>query len=263
MALRNRPKSTFNVGKRTKRRSWSSLASSCWPTVSAFRRDSKTQAQERVTEGAVSYPRVKSEDLLHLLFPATSSHSSHNMEKGQLCRAERASPAGMRPSRPSAVSFPSGSSQKSQKSARHAFNPLDDPRPIPFKFLSTHHLVITTAQGVYTCGSHGITEIFRSGSKGIVAAKRASSGSGILAVADDHLVILHDVRKGMQSSYRLRSADVCHRCSLPSQGLHTFIGSRTHAQICKGVKSPFLHHRLTRCGADVRSGALRPLGLSI
>ncbi|KAL8998233.1 MAG: hypothetical protein Q9169_002637 [Polycauliona sp. 2 TL-2023] len=108
---------------------------------------------------------------------------------------------------PSAVSFPSGSSQKSQKSARHAFNPIDDPRPIPFKFLKTHHLVITTAQGVYTCGSHGITEIFRSGSKGIVAAKRASTGSGILAVADDHLVVLHDVRKGMQSSYRLRSAD--------------------------------------------------------
>ncbi|KAL8666634.1 MAG: hypothetical protein Q9168_007430, partial [Polycauliona sp. 1 TL-2023] len=113
----------------------------------------------------------------------------------------------MRPSRPTAVSFHSGSSQKSQKSARHAFNPLDDPRPLPFKFLRTHHLVITTAQGVYTCGSHGITEIFRSGSKGIVAAKRASTGSGILAVADDHLVILHDVRKGMHSSYRLRSAD--------------------------------------------------------
>ncbi|KAL8727334.1 MAG: hypothetical protein Q9166_006102 [cf. Caloplaca sp. 2 TL-2023] len=54
---------------------------------------------------------------------------------------------------------------------------------------------------------HGITEIFRSGTKGIVAAKRASKGSGILAVADDQLVVLHDVRKGMQKSYRLRSAD--------------------------------------------------------
>ncbi|KAL8859717.1 MAG: hypothetical protein Q9178_003832 [Gyalolechia marmorata] len=63
------------------------------------------------------------------------------------------------------------------------------------------------AQGVYTCGSHGITEIFRSVSKGIVAAKRASSGSGIVAVADDQLVILHDTRKGLQASYRLRSAD--------------------------------------------------------
>ncbi|KAL8782120.1 MAG: hypothetical protein Q9213_005690 [Squamulea squamosa] len=113
----------------------------------------------------------------------------------------------MRPSRPGPVSRSSASSQKSQKSARYAFDPLDDPRPVPFKFLHTHHLVITTAQGLYTCGSHGITEIFRSGSKGIVAAKQASSGSGILAVADDQLVILHDVRNGMQSSYRLRSAD--------------------------------------------------------
>lgn len=177
--------------------------------------------------------------------------------------AERASPAGMRPSRPSAVSFPSGSSQKSQKSARHAFNPLDDPRPIPFKFLSTHHLVITTAQGVYTCGSHGITEVFRSGSKGIVAAKRASSGSAILAVADDHLLILHDVRKGMQSTYRLRSADVCHRCSLLSLGLQTFVGSRAHAQICKEFKLPFLHHLPTRRGAGIRSGAIYSLGFSV
>ncbi|KAL8697254.1 MAG: hypothetical protein Q9224_002407 [Gallowayella concinna] len=103
----------------------------------------------------------------------------------------------MRSSRPDIVSRSSGSSQKSQKSIRHAFNPLDDPRPIPFKVLNSHHLIITTAQGVYTCGSHGITEIFRSGSKGIVAAKRASHGSGVLAVADDQLVILHHGRVRM------------------------------------------------------------------
>ncbi|KAL8773716.1 MAG: hypothetical protein Q9209_001484 [Squamulea sp. 1 TL-2023] len=113
----------------------------------------------------------------------------------------------MRPSRLGPVSRSSASSQKSQKSARYAFDPLDDPRPVPFKFLRTHHLVITTAQRIYTCGSHGITEIFKSGNKGIVAAKQASSGSGILAIADDQLVILHDVRKGLRSSYRLRSAD--------------------------------------------------------
>ncbi|KAL8688453.1 MAG: hypothetical protein Q9218_005644 [Villophora microphyllina] len=113
----------------------------------------------------------------------------------------------MRPSRPPIVGRSSASSQRSQRSARHVFNPLDDPRPQRFKFPSDQHLIVTTARGVYTCGSHGITEIFRSGSNGIVAAKRASNGSGILAVADDQVVILHDVRRGMRRSYRLRSAD--------------------------------------------------------
>ncbi|KAI4237860.1 MAG: hypothetical protein LQ352_007911 [Teloschistes flavicans] len=113
----------------------------------------------------------------------------------------------MNQSRPPTAGRSSASSQKSQKSARHVFNPLDDPRPETFKFPSNHHLIVTTARCVFTCGSHGITEIFRSGSNGIVAAKRAGNGSGVLAVADDQLVILHDVRRGMRRSYRLRSAD--------------------------------------------------------
>ncbi|KAL8635692.1 MAG: hypothetical protein Q9228_006844, partial [Teloschistes exilis] len=117
----------------------------------------------------------------------------------------------------------SASSQKSQRSARHVFNPLDDPRPETFKFPNNYHLIVTTAHSVYTCGSHGITEIFKSGSNGIVAAKRASNGSGVLAVADDQLVILHDVRRGMRRSYRLRSADVRHPPSLCLQGSHTAV----------------------------------------
>lgn len=130
----------------------------------------------------------------------------------------------MRPSRPSVVSRSSASSQRSQRSARYAFDPLDDPRPEHFKFSRRHHLIITTAEGVYTYGSHGATEIFKSGSQGIVAAKQASNGARILAVADDQLVVLHDVHKGMRRSYRLRSADVSHCCLLPSLSLHACTG---------------------------------------
>lgn len=77
-----------------------------------------------------------------------------------------------------------------------------------FSFPSSHHLIVTTAKSVFTLGSHGVTEIFRSGSKGIVAAKRASNGSDLLAVADSQVVVLHDINRGMQKSYRLRGSDV-------------------------------------------------------
>ena len=77
------------------------------------------------------------------------------------------------------------------------------------RFPGSHHLIITTAKGVFAWDSHGLREIFRSGSEGIVAAKKASNGSGLLAVADSQVVVLHDVNKGMQRSYRLRGSDVC------------------------------------------------------
>lgn len=41
-----------------------------------------------------------------------------------------------------------------------------------------------------------------------MAAKRATNGPRLLAVADDQVVILHDIRKGMRRSYRLRREDV-------------------------------------------------------
>ena len=78
-----------------------------------------------------------------------------------------------------------------------------------FTFPRFHHLIVTTAKGVFTWGSHGVKEIFRSGSEGIVAAKKASNISGLLAVADSQVVVLHDVNKGMQRSYRLKGSDVC------------------------------------------------------
>ena len=76
-------------------------------------------------------------------------------------------------------------------------------------FPNSHHLTVTTAGGVYTWDADGATLLFRSGSQGIVAARKANNGSGILAVADGSVVVLHDTTKGMHKrSYKLRGSDV-------------------------------------------------------
>ena len=76
-------------------------------------------------------------------------------------------------------------------------------------FPRSHHLIVTTTRGVYSWDLDGITLLFRSGSAGIVAAKRATNGSNILAVADGQVVILYDPEKGVQKrSYRLKGSDV-------------------------------------------------------
>lgn len=77
-----------------------------------------------------------------------------------------------------------------------------------FSFPPSNRLIITTTQGVYIWDIYGITEIFRSGSEGIVAAKKIASVSEMLAVADSQVVVLHDIRGGMQRSYRLKGSDV-------------------------------------------------------
>ena len=79
-------------------------------------------------------------------------------------------------------------------------------------FPPQHRLVITTTKGVYIWDVHGLTEVFRSGSKGIVAAKRVASGGEMLAVADSEVVILHEFNGGLQKSYRLKGSEV----SIPS-----------------------------------------------
>lgn len=75
-------------------------------------------------------------------------------------------------------------------------------------FPPQHRLVITTTKGVYIWDVYGLTEIFRSGSKGIVAAKRVASGGEMLAVADSEVVILHEFHGGLQKSYRLKGSEV-------------------------------------------------------
>lgn len=77
-----------------------------------------------------------------------------------------------------------------------------------FAFPPQHKLIITTTKGVYTWDIYGITEIFRSGSEGIVAAKKLMSGDEMLAVADSQVVVLHEIKGGTQKSYRLKGSEV-------------------------------------------------------
>ena len=75
-------------------------------------------------------------------------------------------------------------------------------------FPPLHRLIITTTKGVYIWDVYGVTEIFRSGSEGIVAAKRIAIGRGMLAVADSQVVVLHEFDGGLQKSYRLKGSEV-------------------------------------------------------
>ncbi len=77
-----------------------------------------------------------------------------------------------------------------------------------FSFPPSNRLIITTKKGVYVWDVYGITEIFRSGSEGIVAAKKIATGSEMLAVADSQVVVLHDISGGMRRSYRMKGSDV-------------------------------------------------------
>ena len=78
----------------------------------------------------------------------------------------------------------------------------------PTLFPPSYRLIVTTTRGVYAWDMDGVTELFRSGSEGIVAARKLTGHSEILAVADSQVVILHDINKGMQRSYRLKGTEV-------------------------------------------------------
>jgi ABC-type uncharacterized transport system permease subunit len=84
-----------------------------------------------------------------------------------------------------------------------------------FTFPPQYHLIVTTTRGVYIWDAHGVTEIFRSGSEGIVAAKRVTNGTEMLAVADSQVVVLHEFNGGLQRSYRLKGSEVSTSVSFP------------------------------------------------
>jgi hypothetical protein len=75
-------------------------------------------------------------------------------------------------------------------------------------FLQSNHLVIVTESRVQSWDKSGLRTIFTSGSNGILAAKESNDGNGTLAIADRHLVLLHEVIKGMEKSYKLKGAEV-------------------------------------------------------
>lgn len=54
----------------------------------------------------------------------------------------------------------------------------------------------------------GIVPIFQSATNGIVAARKTARAGGLLAVADSQVVLLHDMKKGNQRTYKLKGSDV-------------------------------------------------------
>ena len=78
----------------------------------------------------------------------------------------------------------------------------------PKQFPVDYQLVVTTSRGVFAWDMLGVTELFKSGSGGIVAAKKLTGDNMSLAVADSQVVILHDVGRSIQKSYRLKSSEV-------------------------------------------------------
>lgn len=75
----------------------------------------------------------------------------------------------------------------------------------PFDFPTNQHLLITTPSYIFAWDTLGLKTVFSSSKAGIVAAKEAKDGSGILAVADRHVVVLQDTNRGQEKSWGLEA----------------------------------------------------------
>jgi len=88
--------------------------------------------------------------------------------------------------------------------------PTVQPFPVPqsgFTFPSNKHLLITTPSRILSWDVSGIHELFKSSKSGIAAATESKDGSGILAVADKHVVVLHDTQRGKEKSWGLSAPE--------------------------------------------------------
>ncbi|EME49891.1 hypothetical protein DOTSEDRAFT_20297 [Dothistroma septosporum NZE10] len=72
-----------------------------------------------------------------------------------------------------------------------------------FIFPENSHLLITTPRHIFAWDDSGIHTIFHSKAGGIVAAREAKDGSGVLAVASNNVVVMHDTRRGKDESWGL------------------------------------------------------------
>jgi WD40 repeat protein len=106
------------------------------------------------------------------------------------------------------------------------------PAPIPqtrFAFPANQHLLITTPSRILSWDPSGLHELFSSSKSGIAAATESKDGSGILAIADRHTVVLHDTKRGKEKSW----------------GLSAHEDEVRHLQYTKDSKNLFLSTRAT------------------
>lgn len=84
------------------------------------------------------------------------------------------------------------------------------PAPIPqsrFVFPANQHLLVTTPSRILSWDSSGLRQIFASSKSGIAAATESKDGSGTLAIADRHTVVLHDTKRGQEKSWGLSAQE--------------------------------------------------------
>ena len=88
--------------------------------------------------------------------------------------------------------------------------PTIQPFPVPqpdFSFPTNKHLLVTTPSRIVSWDATGIYELFKSSKSGIATATESKDGSGILAVADKHVVILHDTQRNKEKSWGLNAPE--------------------------------------------------------
>ncbi|PPJ58974.1 hypothetical protein CBER1_04135 [Cercospora berteroae] len=76
-----------------------------------------------------------------------------------------------------------------------------------FTFPRSSHLIIATPRHIFAWDASGIHKIFQSSRNGIIAAREAKDGSGLLAVASKDVVVLHDTKRGKEHSWGLSAPD--------------------------------------------------------
>lgn len=79
---------------------------------------------------------------------------------------------------------------------------------VAFNFPDSHELIVTTPRSVFVWSNDGIVPVFQSTTNGIVASRKTAQGGGLLAVADSQVVLLHDMKKGNEKTYKLKGSDV-------------------------------------------------------
>ena len=76
-----------------------------------------------------------------------------------------------------------------------------------FEFPGDTHLLVTTPSQISALDTNGVHAVFRSSKGGIVATREAQDGFGILSVADRHVEVLHDTRRGQEKSWGLEAGE--------------------------------------------------------
>jgi len=74
-----------------------------------------------------------------------------------------------------------------------------------------HNLLVTTPNAVYLYSRSNTTPLFKCAKvSGIISAKVARDNSGLLAIADSHVILLYDTARTNDKEYVLKSGDVSH-----------------------------------------------------